>query len=75
MKPVLTIIVPVYQWIGCRVMIKPGVHIGESSMYAAYAVITKDIESNAVYGGIPARKISDRNRTMNYILSFNSKYR
>lgn len=69
------VIIEDYCWIGCRVMIKPGVHIGEGSICAAYAVITKDIESNAIYGGVPARKISDRNRTRDYILAFNSKYR
>ena len=64
-----------YCWIGCRVMIKPGVQIGESSICAAYAVITKDVESNAVYGGIPAKRMGVRNRTKDYVLSFNSKYR
>lgn len=64
-----------YCWIGCRVMIKPGVNIGEDSICAAYAVVTKDIEKNSIYAGIPAKRISDRNRTKDYILSFNSKYR
>lgn len=64
-----------YCWIGCRAMIKPGVHVGESSICAAYAMVTKDVEPNSVYGGIPARKMGDRNRTKDYVLSFNSKYR
>lgn len=64
-----------YCWIGCRVMIKPGVRIGRSSICAAYAVITRDVEENAIYGGIPAKRIGDRNRTKDYILSFKSKYR
>lgn len=64
-----------YCWIGCRVMIKPGVRIGDSSICAAYAVVTKDVEENSVYGGIPAKKICNRNRTKDYVLSFNSKYR
>ena len=64
-----------YCWIGCRTMIKPGVRIGDSSICAAYAVITKDVEENAIYGGVPAKKIGDRNRTKDYVLSFNSKYR
>lgn len=64
-----------YCWIGCRAMIMPGVSIGDSSICAACAVITKNVESNSIYGGVPARKISDRNRTKDYCLSFNSKYR
>ena len=64
-----------YCWICCRVMIRPGVNIGISSICAAYAVITKDVEENAIYGGVPAKKIGSRNRTEDYILSFNSKYR
>lgn len=64
-----------YCWIGCRAMIKPGVRIGDNSICAAYAVVTKDVEDNVIYGGIPAQKIGDRNRTKDYILSFNSKYR
>lgn len=64
-----------YCWIGCRAMIMPGITIGESSICAANAVVTKDMDSNSIYAGIPARKISQRNRTTNYKLSFNSKYR
>lgn len=61
-----------YCWIGCRAMIMPGITIGESSICAANAVVTKDMDSNSIYAGIPARKISQRNRTTNYKLSFNS---
>jgi len=63
-----------YCWIGCRAMIMPGVTIGSSTICAANAVVTKDAEPNSIYAGIPAKKISDRNRTKDYILSFNSKY-
>ena len=64
-----------YCWICCRVMIMPGVCIGENSICAAYAVITKDVERDTIYGGIPAKRISARNRTKDYTLTFNSKYR
>lgn len=63
-----------YCWIGCRVMIMPGVTIGCSTICAANAVITKDADSNSIYAGIPAKKISQRNRTKDYLLVFNSKY-
>ena len=63
-----------YCWIGCRAMIMPGVTIGSSTICAANALVTKDAEPNSIYAGIPAKKISNRNRTKDYNLSFNSKY-
>lgn len=74
-KPVRgDIVIGDYCWIGCRVQIMPGITIGGSSICAAGAIVTKNIEPNSIYGGVPARRISDRNRTEDYELSFNSKY-
>ncbi len=64
-----------YCWIGCRAMIMPGITIGSSTICAANAVVTKDAESNSIYAGIPAKKIADRNRTKDYVLTLNSKYK
>ncbi|MEE3384343.1 MAG: acyltransferase [Prevotella sp.] len=64
-----------YCWIGCRAMIMPGITIGNSSICAANAVITRDVEPNSIYAGVPAHKISQRNRTANYTLSFNTLFR
>lgn len=69
------VIIEDYSWIGCRVMIMPGVMIGESSVCAACAVITKNVESNSIYGGVPARKICNRDRKKNYRLSFKTIFR
>jgi maltose O-acetyltransferase len=44
-------------WIGARATIMPGVEIGAGTVIAAGAVVTKDCEPAAVYGGIPARRI------------------
>ena len=44
-------------WIGMNVTICPGVTIGENSVIAAGAVVTKDIPTNVVAGGVPARII------------------
>ena len=44
-------------WIGAGAIILPGVTIGENSIVAAGAVVTKDVLSNAVVGGTPARFI------------------
>jgi len=42
-------------WIGAGVLILPGVTIGENAIVAGGAVVTKDVESNVVVGGNPAR--------------------
>jgi maltose O-acetyltransferase len=47
-------------WIGYRVMIMPGVTIGEGAVVAAGSVVTKDVPPFAVVGGNPARIIKYR---------------
>lgn len=46
-------------WIGAHATILPGVTIGDNAIIAAGAVVTKDVEKNAVTGGVPAKKIKD----------------
>ena len=47
-------------WLGCNVVVLKGVTIGNGGIVAAGAVVTKSIPENEVWGGIPARKLSDR---------------
>lgn len=47
-------------WVGARVVILAGTTIGDGAVIAAGAVVTKDVESYTVVGGVPARKIKDR---------------
>ena len=44
-------------WIGDNATILPGVTIGENSIVAAGAVVTKDVPANVIVGGLPARII------------------
>lgn len=44
-------------WIGTGVTILAGVTIGENSVVAAGAVVTRDVPDNVVVSGIPARVI------------------
>lgn len=44
-------------WIGVGATILPGVTIGENSIVAAGAVVSKDVPNNAIVGGIPAKFI------------------
>ena len=46
-------------WLGARVTVLPGVTIGEGSIIATGSVVTKDCEPNALYAGIPARKVKN----------------
>ena len=47
-------------WIGARVIILPGVTVGQGSVIAAGAVVVKDVPPYAVYGGVPAKLIKKR---------------
>lgn len=46
-------------WVGAKVVILRGTTIGDRSVVAAGAVVTKDIPAGEVWGGVPARKIRD----------------
>lgn len=44
-------------WIGVGATILPGVKVGECSVIAAGAVVTEDVPSYTIVGGVPAKKI------------------
>ncbi|MCU6763363.1 Putative acetyltransferase SA2342 [uncultured Roseburia sp.] len=44
-------------WIGANVTVLPGVTIGDHSVIAAGAVVSKDIPENVVAAGVPARVV------------------
>ena len=47
-------------WIGARVIILSGVIIGDGVIIGAGSVVTKNIESYAIVGGVPAKLIKYR---------------
>jgi len=57
-------------WIAYRAIIMPGVHIGDGAVIAAGAVVTSDVEPWSIYGGVPAKKIGERKRGLDYRLTF-----
>ena len=46
-------------WIGAGSVILPNVTIGKGSIVGAGSIVTKNVESNSIYVGNPARKIKD----------------
>lgn len=47
-------------WIGTRVIILPGVHVGTGSVIGAGSVVTHDVEPYSIVGGNPAKLIRYR---------------
>lgn len=45
-------------WIGANAVVLPGVTIGDHSVVAAGAVVTKDVPSRSLVAGVPARIIN-----------------
>jgi maltose O-acetyltransferase len=46
-------------WIGARVIVLPGVTVGDGCLVGAGSVVTKDLEPNGIYAGVPAKRIRD----------------
>ncbi len=53
-------------WLGCNVIVLPGVKIGKGAVVCAGAVVTKDVGEYEVVAGIPAKKVGDRPKNINY---------
>ncbi len=59
-------------WIGSNVVILPGVTVGEGAVCCAGCVVTKDVEPYAVVAGIPAKKVNDRPKNLQYVFDGSS---
>jgi maltose O-acetyltransferase len=57
-----SVIIKDYCWLGSRCIILPGVTVGEGAIIAAGAVVSKDVEPYSVVGGVPAKKIGQRDK-------------
>lgn len=61
-----------YAWISTRTVLLPGTKIGKGAIVAAGAVVTKNVEPYTIVGGIPAKKIGERNTNLLY--TFNGSH-
>lgn len=48
-------------FLGCNVIVCKGVKIGKNCVVGAGSVITKNLEENSVYAGVPAKKVGEHN--------------
>lgn len=55
-----------HAWLGNRAIILPGVTVGEGAIVCSGAVVTKDVAPFTIVGGVPARPIGSRQRTLRY---------
>jgi maltose O-acetyltransferase len=55
-----------YVFVGTRAMILPGASLGEGSVIAAGAIVTKNVEPYAIMAGVPARRIGTRKSHLDY---------
>jgi len=69
------VIIEDYVWIASRVTILPGVTIGKGAVIACNSVVTKNVESMAIVGGIPAKRIGLRKSNLKYILKYKPLFR
>lgn len=47
-------------WIGTKVVVLPGVRLGNGCIVAAGAVVTKSVDPNCIVAGVPAKVIGNR---------------
>jgi len=54
-----TVVIKKNAWIGAGAIILPGVTVGENSVVAAGAVVSRDVPANTVVGGVPAKVLRE----------------
>ena len=47
-------------WLGCHVVVLPGISIGDNAVVGAGAVVTRNIPANEHWAGVPARRLGNR---------------
>ena len=59
-----------YAWLGYRVLVLPGVTIGEGAVVGAGSVVAKSVAPYTIVVGNPARKIGERQKALKYQLDY-----
>ncbi|SFA42249.1 Hexapeptide repeat of succinyl-transferase [Pedobacter suwonensis] len=64
------VIIEDHVWVASRVTILPNVTLGRGCVIACGAIVTKDVKSLAIAGGIPAKQIGDRKSNLSYTINY-----
>jgi len=64
------VVIEDHVWVGARAMIMPGIHVGEGAVIGAGAVVTADVDPYQIVAGVPAKKIGERSRQIDYRLKY-----
>lgn len=69
------VVIEDYVWMASRTSVLPGITIGKGAVVASGAVVTKDVASMIVVGGVPAKKIGERHSKLLYEHNFHPLFR
>lgn len=68
------VVIEDYVWLCTRSLILPGCNLGKGAVIAAGAVVTHDVDSMAVVGGVPAKFITSRKSKLLYKLHHTPRF-
>jgi len=68
------VVIEDYVYIGSRATILLNVTIGRGAVVATGAVVTRDVSPFNIVGGVPARKVGERQRHLAYTLDFHMPF-
>ncbi len=69
-----TVVIENHAWLGYGATILPGVRVGEGAVVAAKAVVTKNVEAYTIVAGMPAAKVGERTRDIQYRLGNSEQF-
>ena len=64
------VVIEDYVWLCSRSTLLPGVHVKRGAIVASSAVVVKCVDEFSIVGGVPAKKIGDRNKSLDYKLDY-----
>ena len=62
------VIIEDYAWLASNVTILPNIKIGKGAVVGTGAIVTKDVAPYTIVAGVPAKKIGERKKELNYKL-------
>lgn len=68
------VIIDDWAWISANSIVLPNIHIGKGAVVCGGAVVTKSVDDFSVVGGVPAKKIGERNNAVDYEFNGNSDW-